>query len=203
MKKTVLFCVLCLVFTISCVFLPTEKDAEIYTKTLRLHVIANSNSEEDQALKLKVRDAILSKMSDLFSSESDIDSAKSAVNASLEEITSTAKAVISENGYDYDINVKLCTEYYPTKSYGDVTLPAGEYSSLQVRIGESKGENWWCVLFPPICLSPATAKEELSNSGFDNDQIEIITESQNPKYKVKFKILEYISKTSKKDDKND
>lgn len=199
MKKAVLFCVLCLAFTVACIFLPSEKDAEIYSKTLRLHVVANSDSVEDQALKLKVRDAILSKMSDLFTSEMNITDAKSAVSKKLDEISDVAKSEVESNGYDYDISVILCKEYYPTKSYGDVTLPAGEYNSLQIQIGEHKGENWWCVLFPPICLSAATAKEELGNSGFDNDQIDIVTENDNPKYKVKFKILEYLGKTSNKD----
>jgi stage II sporulation protein R len=176
--------------------LPIHGEDKIYDNVIRLHVLANSDSDEDQALKLKVRDAILERSSELFGESESIEEAANSINANIDAITEVARKVISENGYDYPVSVTLTNEHYPTKSYEALSFPSGEYLSLRVMIGESEGQNWWCVLFPPLCLSAATdkavAEDAFISVGLTGEQYRIITESDNTKYTVRFKILETI-----------
>ncbi|WP_304944090.1 stage II sporulation protein R, partial [Vallitalea guaymasensis] len=117
---------------------------------IRFHVIANSDSEEDQKLKLKVRDEILDKMNGILEESENIEETRQLITDNRDEIKKIAERVIEENNYDYDINVKLKMEQFPLKTYGDIILPPGEYEALLVEIGEAKGKNWWCVMFPPL-----------------------------------------------------
>ena len=176
--------------------LPIHGEDKIYDNVLRLHVLANSDSDEDQALKLKVRDAILERSSELFGKSESIDEAAESINANIDAITEVARKVISDNGYDYPVSVTLTNEHYPTRSYEALSFPSGEYLSLRVMIGEAEGQNWWCVLFPPLCLSAATdkavAEDAFISVGLTGEQYRIITESDNTKYPVRFKILETI-----------
>lgn len=176
--------------------LPIHGESEIYDNVLRLHVLANSDSNEDQALKLKVRDAILERSKELFCTAKTKEDAALAINANIDALTETARQVISENGYDYPVSVTLTEERYPTKSYESLCFPSGKYLSLRVMIGEAEGQNWWCVLFPPLCLSAATEKSTAEDAfisvGLTGEQYRIITESDNAKYTVRFKILETI-----------
>lgn len=167
----------------------------IYEGTVRLHVLANSDSEEDQALKLEVRDALLCEMDALIESSqaSDAASAEEALNGHLDDFQSIAEQVIAERGYEYPVEIVLTKEYYETRTYEDFSLPAGEYSSLQVKIGSAEGQNWWCVLFPPLCTSVASAEEELAETGFSKRQVQLLTDSESPTYRVKFKTLEWFS----------
>ena len=169
--------------------LPSYNEAQIYEKILRLHVIAPSDSEEDQALKLKVRDEIL-EYSRVIGDIKDVEEARGIYGSQLESIKKIAESTVKDEGYDYDVDVCLGYEYYPTRSYESVKLPAGEYLSLRVMIGEAQGQNWWCVLYPPLCISAASADEELVQAGFTPEQMQIITEGERTKYKIKFKILE-------------
>lgn len=172
-------------------FLPSHSETEIYDKILRLHVLANSDSEEDQLLKLKVRDAVLELSQEFGRDIVGIETASSVYSARLDEIKAEAERVISENGYDYEVSVSLGKEYYPPKNYEEVCLPSGNYLSLKIQIGNAEGENWWCVLYPPLCLSAATADKKLIEAGFTGEQIKIITENDSSvKYNVKFKLLE-------------
>ena len=177
--------------------LPIHGEDKIYDNVLRLHVLANSDSEEDQTLKLKVRDAILERSSELFGKSESIEEAAESINANIDAITEVARKVIAENGYDYPVSVTLTNEHYPTRSYEALSFPSGEYLSLRVMIGDAEGQNWWCVLFPPLCLSAATdkavAEDAFISVGLTGEQYRIITESDNTKYTVRFKILETIS----------
>ena len=178
---------------------PVHGESEIYDTVVRLHVLANSDSEEDQELKLKVRDRIIEIVSSAVEGCSSQDEAVEAINLRIEEIKKAAGEVIASEGYDYSVNVELGEEYYPTKSYESCAFPEGNYTSLRVMIGASEGQNWWCCLFPPLCLSAASDDAKSTNEeafiavGLSADQYKLITETDQPKYKVRFKILETIS----------
>ena len=194
MKKRIFILFLTLTLLIGLLtFLPVHSEAQIYDKVLRLHVIANSDSEEDQSLKLLVRDAILEKTNVLLASANSREDAKNIIEANLTELQKIAKSTVDANGYSYSVSVEFDEEEYPTKSYESCAFPAGEYLSLRIKIGVAKGKNWWCVLFPPMCLSAATDKESFISAGITDSQYQIITETSKPKYKVRFKILESLS----------
>lgn len=171
--------------------MPTEADAEIYSDTLRLHILAASDTEEDQALKLLVRDAILAEYSAQLSGQDGLDAALAEAEALLCDIKATAERCIKENGYDYSVEVSLGEEWYDTREYEDFSLPRGVYSSLIVKIGEGKGRNWWCVMYPPMCLDMALdAPSDDWVSDYTESELSLISGG---KYRVKFKILELIS----------
>ncbi len=174
-------------------YLPVHGEEQIYDSVVRLHVIANSDSDTDQALKLKVRDAVLAEMPSLLEDCNDKGAALSAIDGSLDKIQAVAEKAVRENGYNYPVSVYLGEEEYPTKSYEAACFPAGEYSSLQIKIGDADGKNWWCVLFPTLCLSSAKGAEQaFIEVGLSSEQYKIITETDDPKYKLRFKILESI-----------
>ena len=179
-------------------FLPIHGESEIYDTVVRLHVIANSDSEEDQALKLKVRDRILEVVDTTVRDCRSQSEAIAAIGGIMDDIRAAAEDVIAEEGFDYPVSVVITEEQYPTKNYESCAFPEGEYVSLQVKIGESEGENWWCCLFPPLCLSAASDKKSNEDAfisvGLTDEQYKIITETNSPKYKVRFKILEVFSK---------
>ena len=177
-------------------FLPVHGEQEIYDTVVRLHVLANSDSEADQALKLTVRDAVLAATAPLVENCTTRAEAIETLNAHLADLEAEAEAVIAAECYDYPVTVLLGEEEYPTRTYESCAFPAGTYVSLRVLIGEGEGQNWWCCLFPPLCLSAATAKEDNEDAfvqvGLTKDQYGIITETGKTKYKVRFKILEVI-----------
>ena len=168
----------------------------IADSVFRLHVIANSDSKEDQELKLKVRDELLSYMNIISKDSTSKQEAMQIVNEHKEEFTQIAKKVIKENGYNYTVNVQIGKADFPTKYYGDITLPAGTYDALKVQIGEAKGQNWWCVMFPPLCfvdvstgIVPDNSKQELKQS-LDNEEYDLISKTDNNEISFKFKIVE-------------
>lgn len=143
-------------------------DTTVANEVIRFHVRANSDSEEDQALKLLVRDAILEEMSQKLNGADSREEARSILESSLSDIEKTGKQVIREAGYDYEIHAYLTKEEFPIKEYGDLRFPAGEYEALRVDIGKKDGANWWCVMYPGLCFIDATGgvvaedgKEEL------------------------------------------
>ncbi len=201
MKKLLTIFISVIVIVIFLGLLPVHGEAEIYNSVIRLHVLANSDSEEDQLLKLKVRDAVLEKVSNICDENPcyNISEAKENIETRMCEIRGIAEKCIFDEGYDYDVEVMLEKEEYPTRHYEELAFPSGEYLSLQVKIGEAEGKNWWCVLFPPLCLSAASdsvasSEAALIEIGFSGEQYKIITESENVKYNVRFKILETIDK---------
>ena len=181
---------LCTILTI----LPIHSEGQIYDSVLRLHVLANSDSEEDQALKLSVRDAILADTAHLIADCKSRDEASAVVKENLPLLQMSAERAISEAGYSYPVRIELGEEEYPTKNYESACFPAGEYLSLRVLIGEGVGQNWWCVLFPPLCVSAASESDGSVEVGLYGDQYAIVTETEDIKYKIRFKLLEAIEK---------
>ena len=194
-KIIILGCVLVLCLAL-CNILPIHGEEKIYESVVRLHVLANSDSEEDQALKLKVRDEILAYVSPLVIDCKSREEAIEILQCELGAIKEIAHKVVLADGYNYPVDVTLTIEDYPTRNYEAMSFPSGQYVSLRVLIGEAEGQNWWCVLFPPLCLS--SASERVANEdafiavGLNSDQYKIITESENVKYQLRFKILEVI-----------
>ena len=175
----------------------TAVSKNISDSVFRLHVIANSDSDEDQALKLKVRDKLLEYMNSLCANTSSKEDAMRIANEHIDDFSKIAKDVISENGYDYDVEISIGECDFPTKNYGDVSLPAGIYDALRVKIGSANGHNWWCVMFPPLCfvdvssgVVPEDSKELLEDTMSD-EEFDLITESDNnSEMNFKFKLVE-------------
>lgn len=161
---------------------------------IRLHVIANSDTLEDQALKYKIRDKLVEKVAADFSKAATIDEARALVLNNREQILTLAREEVKAWGKEYPVTVAYGDFYFPTKSYGSVTLPAGQYEALKVVIGQGKGQNWWCVLFPPLCFVDIT-----SNLAQQGSAKAVMLEENNhneakPKIEYRFKILEIIHK---------
>lgn len=165
----------------------------------RLHVLANSDSAEDQALKLKVRDSLLNYMNDICSNCTTKEEAISLANENKKIFQQIAEQTISENGYNYPVKINIDNFYFPTKNYGDITLPAGFYDALRVEIGEAKGKNWWCVMFPSLCFIDVSsgivddsAKENLEKN-LEEESYSIISDKNNSEIKLKFKLIELFA----------
>ncbi len=177
----------------------TKVNSDLSQNIVRLHVIANSDSDEDQALKLKVRDAILAHSQKEFTK-------KDEVSTQLEVYKEIAEKVIRDNGYDYKAEVEYGNFSFPTKEYENIRLPAGNYDAVRVKIGKAEGKNWWCVMFPPLCFVDGTAKtanaEEKLRSSLDKESYDIITahsKGESSPFEIRFKILEVYGKLSGKD----
>jgi len=194
-KYLVTFSVTVLIATAVLSLLPVWGEAEIYNDVLRLHVIAESDSDEDQALKLKVRDAVLEYVSPMVSDCESFDEAYSVIDSMRDEITEVALTCVQENGADCTVNLELGREKYPRREYDGAVLPAGVYNSLRITLGVGEGKNWWCVLFPTICTGfaeKATAGDEYVATGFTPEEYRMIT-GESGKVKIRFKILELLS----------
>ena len=181
--------------------LPVRGEEKIYSDVLRLHVIANSDTEADQALKLRVRDGILAQLSALLADCPDFAAAEARLGdeSVLRALRESAEEILQKEGARYPVTVTLRQETYPRKRYEALCFPSGRYTSLRVQIGQAEGQNWWCVLFPQLCLNAASGsveenEEEFIEAGFTPEQYKIVTESDEPRYEVKFKILELIEK---------
>lgn len=168
----------------------------IADSVFRLHVIANSDSKEDQELKLKVRNELLSYMNIISKDSTNKQEAMKIANEHKEEFKQIAEKVIKKNGYNYNVNVQVGKADFPTKYYGDITLPAGTYDALKVQIGDAKGQNWWCVMFPPLCfvdvstgIVPDNSKQELKQS-LDDEEYALISKTDDNEISFKFKIVE-------------
>lgn len=170
------------------------KCESISEKILRLHIIANSDSCEDQTLKLKVRDEIINKFGSELEVYSNLEEAKQVAESKISEIEDFAKNVVHENGYDYPVKAEVTKMYFNIRRYKEVTLPAGFYTALRITIGQGKGKNWWCVMFPPMCLPAAEEKRELSEVLSDS-QIDIV--ENEGEYIIKFKALEIFIEAKK------
>ena len=193
MKNLIKYAFLTLSVTLVICVLPTEAEGEIYSDTLRLHILANSDSYEDQELKIMIRDKLLTKYGELLGQGESIDEAKMTVDAMLPLIEKDAEGWIGELGYDYSVKATLGTEWYDTREYESFTLPAGYYTSLRIIIGEGEGQNWWCVMYPPLCLEMATESAPADDGLIDYSKEEIFLISRQ-EYQIKFKILEDLSR---------
>lgn len=173
-------------------------------KLIRFHVVANSDSPEDQALKLKVRDEIIGAMNEKFKQSSSLDQSREIIRENLNEIQHIAKMELDKQGSTYDVSVDFDQHSFPTKSYGNFVLPAGKYEAVKVVIGEGKGENWWCVMFPPLCfiditngLTDNNTKKELAGV-LTEDEYDMITQAKEEDevpLKLKFKLVEIFEKS--------
>jgi stage II sporulation protein R len=164
----------------------------IASKLVRLHITAESDSETDQALKLKVRDRLLEELGDDLGNLESCGDAVVYFEDSLDKIRTIAKDEIGRQGYDCDVRTSLLVETFPEREYGDITLPAGDYTTLRVTLGSGKGANWWCVMFPPLCSFASTEKADGSYYSFTNREWKTITQ-KNTEIKIKFKFLELVS----------
>lgn len=164
---------------------------EISDKVVRLHVLANSDSEEDQALKYRVRDAVLGRLTALMRTSEDRSQAEGIIRGQLLELEELARREIAAAGYDYPVTAQLQELDFPTREYESFTLPAGEYLALQLVIGEGAGQNWWCVVFPPLCTAAAAeVPASALAAGFSEAEVRFITEEEG--YVLKFKALEWL-----------
>ncbi len=161
---------------------------DISDQMLRLHVIANSNSDADQAEKLHIRDLVLSKANELLKGTQSVDEVKSLISTNLDTLIACA-----ERGTSRPIRAQLTTMYFPTRHYDTFTLPAGEYEALRIIIGEGNGRNWWCVMFPPLCVSAADAIAVAEDAGLSDEEVALISKGENV-YRYEFKFLEILSK---------
>ena len=173
--------------------LPVHGESAIYSDVLRLHVIAESDSEEDQALKLKVRDALLEKISGYEATSKE--TALEMIEKNREELCDVAEAVLKNEGMTQYVQIEIGEEHYPTRYYEDFALPAGKYTSVRVIIGEGEGQNWWCVLYPPLCTASAIKYDEdyCIEAGLTKGQYNLITENESGEYRIKFRLLEIAS----------
>ncbi len=159
---------------------------DLKSSVLRLHIPANSNSEFDQEVKMAVRDRIIEENSEMFSGCSDLASATAAAERNIARFEDTANRVLEEYGADYRATAAVETVYFDTRVYEDFTLPAGYYRALDIKLGKAQGKNWWCVIFPRVCLTAASGN--LSDSAAAES--ERIAENA-PKYVMKFKLAEW------------
>ena len=167
----------------------TQRD--LADRVVRLHVLANSDSEADQALKLQVRDVVLARATEILQQSTDRAEAETLLRESLPELETLAQAEVQANGYDYAVTAELEETSFPTKDYDGFSLPAGEYLALRILIGEGAGQNWWCVVFPPLCTAAAADVPETAlAAGLTEDQVSLITEADSG-YQLKFKVVEW------------
>lgn len=195
MQRTIDFLgtlILILVIVLIVAAVPTEKEGAIYDDTVRLHILARSDSAEDQRLKLKVRDRLLEKYSKELEAAESSEEAEAKISALAEDIKEDVDGWIAEEGYDYESSVSLGTEWYGRREYGDIALPEGYYTSLKIELGGGDGQNWWCVMYPPHCLDIATedAPSDDAAVGFTKEEAALIGRGR---YTVKFKLLELAS----------
>ncbi len=190
MKYLVIFTALILTFCIFCGFMPTEADLAIYENTVRLHVLANSDSEHDQEIKLLVRDAVLTELRALMENAENPEDASAIITEHMDRLRAVCEETLRALGEDHLVTIYLSEEKYPTRDYETIRLPAGMYQSLRIEIGEGAGKNWWCVLYPALCTDVAKTEASFIKTGFTSEQIDVLTGGESPKYKIKFKILE-------------
>ena len=171
--------------------------AELADKILRFHVRANSDSEADQALKLKVRDAVGGYMQEKMEQVDSLSECEIVVREALPEITAVAEREIAENGYDYPVRAQLAETEFPVKTYGGYTFPSGSYEALEITIGEGNGHNWWCVMFPNMCFENSMYEEvdedaeEALREVLTDEEYEAVLSSGN--YRVRFKYLSFLN----------
>jgi len=167
-------------------------ESALADRVLRLHVVANSDSDSDQARKLLVRDAVLAQASQLLEGVDDRRNAEAALAPHLDELAQAGEDALARTGRTDQVSVALADQWFPTKEYDGFSLPAGQYRALKVTIGEGRGRNWWCVVFPPLCMASVSEEsvESAAEGVLDQDQIALIT-GQDGGYVLKFRLIEW------------
>lgn len=197
---TLAFLLAIFVFTCAYTYVSAISD-NLYNSIFRLHVIANSDSEEDQNLKYIVRDNLINYMNDNCKNLSSKEEVIQYAKENLDKLKQIAENTVKDNGFTYPVQVEIGNYEFPTKNYGDISFPAGFYDALRVKIGESSGKNWWCVMFPPLCFVNATtgivpdSSKETLHENLSDENYMIVSESDNSSVAFKFKIVELFEKT--------
>ncbi len=202
MKK--LFCAVIagIIITLGVTVYSENIQSDIAHNIIRLHVIANSDSTEDQQLKLLVRDRILNEGREIFCQSTSPAESKRLLEHNLEALEKVARDEIRKQGYDYDVKLKTGDFDFPAKQYENITLPAGEYYALRIEIGRAEGKNWWCVMFPPLCFVDASVGVSDSESmkvlreNLSEESYELITQST-PSVEMRFKIVDFVQSSAK------
>lgn len=169
----------------------TSQYVDLKDNVIRLHILANSDSSEDQKLKLKVRDRILQDTQNIFRSDMSLDEMEKSISCSLSVIEEIAENEIIKNGYDYSVKAELVNMPFNDRTYGEITLPAGYYDALRITIGNAEGHNWWCMMYPSMCI-PSSVDWDEYNNVFSSEEIDMMKNPQN--YRFKFKIAEIFEK---------
>jgi stage II sporulation protein R len=195
-KRVLLLLVLLFIYTFICAFSYSNAvSQDIQNSVFRLHVIANSDSEEDQNLKYIVRDKVLEYINSISENKSSKEDIINFANKHMKEIQEITKTTIYENGYDYSVKLNIGNFAFPTKIYGDISFPAGYYDALKIEIGKAKGQNWWCVMFPPLCFVDVTSgivpenSKEIIKENLSDEEYKLISQNNNG-VNLKFKIVE-------------
>lgn len=200
LKSWIILIILICIYTFFCAYSYVQAiSSDIKTSVFRLHVIANSDSEEDQNLKYIVRDNLLKYMNEICSNCSSKEEAFKVANLNINQFKQIAQDTVKSEGYSYNIDVEIGEFEFPTKNYGDVSLPAGMYDALKVKIGKAEGQNWWCVMFPPLCfvdvssgIVPEDSKKLLEDE-LTEEEFALISDNSSRDINFKFKLLEIFS----------
>lgn len=198
-KMVIILSILLFLYTSICAFSYAQNvSTDIANSVFRLHVIANSDTDEDQNLKYIVRDHLLSYMNEICGNCKTKQEAISLVTENKDTFKQIALDTIKQEGYSYDVTINIGNFEFPTKNYGDISLPAGFYDALRVEIGEAKGRNWWCVMFPPLCfvdissgIVPEESKEVLEDN-LSEEEFALVSEDASSEIQFKFKLLEFF-----------
>lgn len=199
-KMVIILNFLLFIYTTICALSYAQNvSTDIANNVFRLHVLANSDSEEDQNLKYKVRNNLLSYMNEICKNCETKQEAISSVEKNKEIFKQIALDTIRSEGFSYDVNINIGNFEFPTKDYGDISLPAGFYDALRVEIGEAKGQNWWCVMFPPLCFVDVTSgvvpeeSKELLENNLSEEEFALVSDSSDSEIQFKFKLLEFFN----------
>lgn len=184
----------CIAFALAVLYslIPFQAQCEnISDDVFRLHILANSDSEYDQSVKLRVRDKVLEYSKELFDNAGSKEEAESAVFANLNNIENVARGELKSLGCDYPVKAEIKNMYFTTRYYDSYTLPSGMYDALRITIGSGEGHNWWCVMYPSICISSAVEKDERAKQALSSSEYDIV---KNEKYQYKFKVVELFER---------
>ena len=198
-KMIIILSFLLFIYTSICAISYAQNvSTDIANSVFRLHVIANSDTPQDQDLKYKVRDNLLKYMNEICANCVTKQEAIDLVNKNKNKFGQIAEDTIKEEGYSYNVNIRIGNFQFPTKNYGDISLPAGYYDALRVEIGEAKGQNWWCVMFPPLCfvditsgIVPEESKEQMENN-LSQEEFALVSDKSDIQIQFKFKLLEFL-----------
>lgn len=200
LKMVIILTFLLFLYTSICAISYAQNiSTDIANSVFRLHVIANSDSQEDQDLKYKVRDNLLNYMNSICKNCESKEEAISIVEKNRTTFERIAMDTIKEQGYSYPVKINIGNFEFPTKNYGDISLPAGYYDALRVEIGEAKGQNWWCVMFPPLCFVDITSgvvpdeSKELMENNLSEEEFALVSDKTDNEIQFKFKLLEFFN----------
>ena len=200
LKMVIILSFLLLLYTfINSVSYAEAVSTDIAESVFRLHVIANSDSKEDQNLKYIVRDNLIQYMNSICKDCKSKQEAISIVEENKNQFKEIALDTIKEQGYSYDVNINIGNFKFPTKNYGDISLPTGYYDALRVEIGEAKGQNWWCVMFPPLCFVDISSgvvpddSKEIMKENLSEEEFALISDKSTSEIQFKFKLLEFFN----------